>query len=343
MHQNLAEHGSFRTTIEGTERRKQHEHPHSKRLYCMLWREIPVSVYGRLPLQPKDLEQLSIVYCRVKPYFHFMYRECSYYNQMIIHDVSAPDHEPHNYTSLLMCGQVSWGTVYSTSYILPPRLDSGKYLIFLQKVLPELLTDVPAPVRLHMGFLQDGEPSHYGRCVCDHLGQTFPNRWFRLSGLIAWPPRPLDLSPLDSFLWNAIKSLVYNMPVNSEMGLVARLPIVVATTHEKRPVFSNISDKTCHVDVVRAYMPMTTISNTFFDVFMSYFLFLVFLCNKAFYTTFRVVALQSLCFYLIRIMFPPMLSTVIIASRSLIPLQVCTRHSGTPCIQTTNGVIQKQY
>ncbi|GFT11408.1 hypothetical protein TNCV_1144711 [Trichonephila clavipes] len=31
------------------------EHPYSKRVYCMLWTEIPVPVYGRLLLQPKDL------------------------------------------------------------------------------------------------------------------------------------------------------------------------------------------------------------------------------------------------------------------------------------------------
>ncbi|GFQ87993.1 hypothetical protein TNCT_208961 [Trichonephila clavata] len=32
--------------------------------------------------------QLSIVYCRMNPYFRFMGRECSYCSQMIIHDVS---------------------------------------------------------------------------------------------------------------------------------------------------------------------------------------------------------------------------------------------------------------
>ena len=67
--------------------RKLHEHPYSKRMCCMLWPEIHVPEFERLPLQPEDLEQLSIVYCRPKPYNHFMFKECNYYSQMISHDV----------------------------------------------------------------------------------------------------------------------------------------------------------------------------------------------------------------------------------------------------------------
>ncbi|GFY13481.1 hypothetical protein TNCV_1803521 [Trichonephila clavipes] len=52
--------------------------------------------------------------------------------------------------------------IWST-YILLPRLDSGKYLVFLQEVLPEQSTNFPAPVRCRMGFQQDGALSHYGR------------------------------------------------------------------------------------------------------------------------------------------------------------------------------------
>ncbi|GFV77883.1 hypothetical protein TNCV_371 [Trichonephila clavipes] len=54
--------------------REQHEHPFLKRVCCMPWTEISVTVYGRLLLQPEDLVQLSIVYCRVKPYIRLMYR-----------------------------------------------------------------------------------------------------------------------------------------------------------------------------------------------------------------------------------------------------------------------------
>ncbi|GFY32205.1 hypothetical protein TNCV_3557131 [Trichonephila clavipes] len=50
----------------------------------------------------------------------------------------------------------------------PPRLNSDKYFVFQQDKLPELLTDVPVPVRHRMWFQQDEAPSHYGRCVRDH-------------------------------------------------------------------------------------------------------------------------------------------------------------------------------
>ncbi|GFS99180.1 uncharacterized protein TNCV_1600241 [Trichonephila clavipes] len=67
------------------------------------------------------------------------------------------------------------------------------------EVLPELLTDVPTPVRCRMWFQQDGEPSHYGRCICSHLDQVFPKRWIGHGGPIAWPPKSSELSPLKSF------------------------------------------------------------------------------------------------------------------------------------------------
>ena len=35
-------------------------------------------------------------------------------------------------------------------YILPTRLEGASYLVFLQEVLPELLNDVPAPIRRHI-------------------------------------------------------------------------------------------------------------------------------------------------------------------------------------------------
>lgn len=125
-------------------------------------------------------------------------------------------------------------------YILPPRLDSDKYLVFLQEVLPELLTDVPAPVRRRMWFQQDGAPSHYGRCVRDHLDRTFPNRWIGRGGPVAWPPRSPDLSPLDFFLWGAMKSLVYDTPVNSAVDLVARISIAAATIRETPGIFEHV-------------------------------------------------------------------------------------------------------
>ena len=77
-------------------------------------------------------------------------------------------------------------------YMLLPRLDSNKYLVFLAEVLPELLIDVPVPDRCRMWFQQDGVSSLYGSCVSDHLDRKFSNKWIGRGSLIAWPPRSLD-------------------------------------------------------------------------------------------------------------------------------------------------------
>lgn len=125
-------------------------------------------------------------------------------------------------------------------YLLPPRLDSAKYLVFLQEVLPELLTNVPSPVRHRMWFQQDGAPSHYGACVRDHLNRTFPNRWIGRGGPVAWPPRSPDLNPLDFYLWGTMKSQVYDTPVTSDMDLVARISITAARILEMPGIFENV-------------------------------------------------------------------------------------------------------
>ena len=67
--------------------RIQHEHPYSKKVCCMLWIKISVRVDGRLHVHPGSLKKLSIVHCRGKPYIRFVFKECKYYSQIIIHDL----------------------------------------------------------------------------------------------------------------------------------------------------------------------------------------------------------------------------------------------------------------
>ncbi|GFR13710.1 hypothetical protein TNCT_639981 [Trichonephila clavata] len=54
------------------------------------------------------------------------------------------------------------GDSFLVSYILPPLLDSDKYLVLLQELLPKLLPNVPAPVWRCMWFQRDGVPSSCG-------------------------------------------------------------------------------------------------------------------------------------------------------------------------------------
>ncbi|GFX15779.1 uncharacterized protein TNCV_1061011 [Trichonephila clavipes] len=54
-------------------------------------------------------------------------------------------------------------------YILPERLNGSVYLTFLQEDLPEILNDVPMPIRQRIRFQHDGAPTHFSIDVRAHL------------------------------------------------------------------------------------------------------------------------------------------------------------------------------
>ncbi|GFY23126.1 uncharacterized protein TNCV_3763661 [Trichonephila clavipes] len=56
---------------------------------------------------------------------------------------------------------------------------------------------------------QDGATCHTARATIDLLKDTFGDRLISRFGLVNWPPRSCDLTPLDYFLWGYVKSLVY--------------------------------------------------------------------------------------------------------------------------------------
>ncbi|GFX33683.1 transposable element Tc3 transposase [Trichonephila clavipes] len=58
-------------------------------------------------------------------------------------------------------------------------------------------------------FQQDGATCHTARDTIDLLKHTFGDRLISRFGLVIWPPRSCDLTPLDYFLWGYVKSLVY--------------------------------------------------------------------------------------------------------------------------------------
>ncbi|GFW02330.1 transposable element Tc3 transposase [Trichonephila clavipes] len=47
------------------------------------------------------------------------------------------------------------------------------------------------------------------RATIDLMKDTFGDRLISRFGLVNWPPRSCDLTPLDYFLWGYAKSLVY--------------------------------------------------------------------------------------------------------------------------------------
>ncbi|GFY11210.1 uncharacterized protein TNCV_4471961 [Trichonephila clavipes] len=58
-------------------------------------------------------------------------------------------------------------------------------------------------------FQQDGATCHTARATIDLLKDTFGDRLISLFGPVNWPSSSCDLTPLDYFLWNYVKSLVY--------------------------------------------------------------------------------------------------------------------------------------
>ncbi|XP_025204363.1 uncharacterized protein LOC112601133 [Melanaphis sacchari] len=66
-----------------------------------------------------------------------------------------------------------------------------------------------------MYFQQDGAPAHNAIIVKNYLNEIFPNRWIGTHGVISWPARSPDLTPLDFFLWGHLKNVVYaDPPIN---------------------------------------------------------------------------------------------------------------------------------
>ncbi|GFV51280.1 putative transposable element [Trichonephila clavipes] len=60
-----------------------------------------------------------------------------------------------------------------------------------------------------MWFQQDGATCHTVRATIDLLKDTLGDRLISSFGLVNWPPRSCDLTPLDYFLLGYVKSLVY--------------------------------------------------------------------------------------------------------------------------------------
>ncbi|KAJ4432524.1 hypothetical protein ANN_21146 [Periplaneta americana] len=86
-------------------------------------------------------------------------------------------------------------------HVLVNRLTGQAYTNFLENTIPHVLEDTPLINRQHIHFLHDGAPAHFSRTARRYLERRFPDRWIGRGGPIAWPPRSLDLNPLDFYLW----------------------------------------------------------------------------------------------------------------------------------------------
>lgn len=98
-------------------------------------------------------------------------------------------------------------------------LNGERYLNLLRTYVSNYLdNNIPLNQLQHLWWQQDGAPAHNAAVVSNYLNQEFPNRWIGNRGVIEWPARSPDLSPLDYFLWGYVKNNIYKLdaPQNIE-------------------------------------------------------------------------------------------------------------------------------
>jgi hypothetical protein len=125
------------------------------------------------------------------------------------------------------------GDIVVAPYLLPDSLTVQRYCDFLETVLPGLLENVPLAVRQRLWFQHDGAPAHYEEDVRQWLNATFPGRWIRRGGPIAWPPRSPHLTQMDFFLWGHLKEQVYAVSPRTIEDLVEGLQAAMTTVNAK--------------------------------------------------------------------------------------------------------------
>ena len=67
-------------------------------------------------------------------------------------------------------------------YLLRERFDGNTYRIFLERVLPDLMGNVPATIHRNIWFQHNGVLPHFSYAVQEYFDRTYPNRWFDRGG-----------------------------------------------------------------------------------------------------------------------------------------------------------------
>lgn len=114
-------------------------------------------------------------------------------------------------------------------YVIGPifynrNLNGELYLDILENQIPPLLENIPLEIRRDMWFQQDGAPAHRRLLVRRFLNAAYPNSWIGIgSPICEFPARSPDLTPLDFFLWGAVKQRVYAEPPTTAQNMIERI------------------------------------------------------------------------------------------------------------------------
>lgn len=122
-----------------------------------------------------------------------------------------------------------WAGVFNNKLIgpieIPHRLDAQAYLEFLNNLINlEFFENISLEQLRTMWIQHDGAPAHYSIRVREYLNEEYPQRWIgRGSPTLAWPARSPDLTPLDFYVWGALKCKVYEEKINTRPQLLQRI------------------------------------------------------------------------------------------------------------------------
>jgi hypothetical protein len=131
--------------------------------------------------------------------------------------IDEPLHSPK---LVVWCG-VSWDQIFGPFFFKDERgaattVNGERYReMIVQFLLPQL--------QGQFFFQQDGATAHTARDTIRLLQANFPDRLISRRGDILWPARSPDLTPLDFWLWGAVKHRVYSTAIRNIDHLEERI------------------------------------------------------------------------------------------------------------------------
>ncbi|GFT94819.1 hypothetical protein NPIL_103661 [Nephila pilipes] len=118
-----------------------------------------------------------------------------------------------------------WAVLSKTVCLsLPSGLCCRKKLIFVQQVLPELFKEAHVPYSVCRSK-KSSMSEHYAKEVKECLNIPFGHHWMSRCGPIHRPARTSNLLCLH-FCWVYMKSLVYEIPIDSVEHLVFSILVI---------------------------------------------------------------------------------------------------------------------
>ena len=82
-------------------------------------------------------------------------------------------------------------------------------------------------------FQQDGAPSHFSIGIRHNLDNRLPNRWTGRDGTIRCASSSPELTPLNFYLWEHLKSNVYKSPIKDLDELKVRINIEIESISKR--------------------------------------------------------------------------------------------------------------